>query len=192
MIICLVGKSGSGKTTVAKLLCSYSDDIYHVDIDSISHRIINYEEVLKKLVETFGNSVLKEGRIDRKELGRIVFTSKECMQQLEDITWPVMEREIDEIIHNYPEKIILLDWQLLPKTKYFKESNMRILVTTPLETRMKRAMLRDGISEEKFRERENASLLLKEEDFDYVIWNEDRENMNKEVLKVYEKSIIHR
>lgn len=192
MIICLVGKSGSGKTTVAKLLCSYSDDIYHVDIDSISHRIINYEEVLKKLVETFGNSVLKEGRIDRKELGRIVFTSKECMQQLEDITWPVMEREIDEIIHNYPEKIILLDWQLLPKTKYFKESNMRILVTAPLETRMKRAMLRDGISEEKFRERENASLLLKEEDFDYVIWNEDRENMNKEVLKVYEKSIIHR
>ena len=114
------------------------------------------------------------------------------MQQLEDITWPVMEREIDEIIHNYPEKIILLDWQLLPKTKYFKESNMRILVTAPLETRMKRAMLRDGISEEKFRERENASLLLKEEDFDYVIWNEDRENMNKEVLKVYEKSIIHR
>lgn len=192
MIICLVGKSGSGKSTVANLLCSYSDAMLHIDIDLISHKIINYEEILKSLVETFGSSILKDGRVDRKELGRIVFTNKDCMQQLEEITWPVMEREIDEMISAHPKSIILLDWQLIPKTKYFKDCDMRILVTAPLEVRMQRAMLRDGISEEKFREREEASLILSEEDFDYVILNEDREYMNKEVFKIYEKSIIHR
>lgn len=192
MIICLVGKSGSGKSTVAKFLCSYSTSILHIDIDSISHKVIDDDEVSKRLVKTFGSSILKDGKIDRKELGRIVFNSKECMSQLESITWPIMEKEIDEIISNHPQKIILLDWQLLPKTKYFKTCDMKILVTAPFLERMKRAVLRDSISEEKFKERENVSLELEEQDFDYVISNIDRENTNKEVFKIYETSIIHR
>lgn len=192
MIICLVGKSGSGKSTVANLLCSYSDSIFHIDIDSISHRIINDEEVSKRLVENFGDSIIKDGQIDRKELGRIVFSSRDCMSLLESITWPVMEKEIDSLIRNHPDNTILLDWQLLPKTKYFKTCDMRILVTAPFKERMKRAILRDHITEEKFQERESASLELKEQDFDYVILNIDRENTNREVFQIYEKSIIHR
>jgi len=96
MLICLVGKSGSGKSTVANLLCMHSNDILHVDIDTISHQIVNQKEVSAKLVDTFGNSILKDNQINRKELGRIVFNSTECMQKLEDITWPAMESEIDK------------------------------------------------------------------------------------------------
>ena len=191
MLICLVGKSGSGKSTVANLLCMHSKDILHVDIDTISHQIVNQKEVSAKLVDTFGNSILKDNQINRKELGRIVFNSTECMQKLEDITWPAMESEIDKIITDHRNRIVLLDWQLLPKTKYFKTCNMKILVTAPLDIRMKRAMLRDGITEEKFQEREHASLSFDEEDFDYIVYNDDREKLDEEVLKIYEKSIIH-
>ena len=62
MLICLVGKSGSGKSTVANLLCMHSNDILHVDIDTISHQIVNQKEVSAKLVDTFGNSILKDNQ----------------------------------------------------------------------------------------------------------------------------------
>lgn len=150
MIICLSGKSGSGKSFVASILSNHSGSIFHIDIDKISHTIINYEEVAKKLVDTFGLKIQKDGSIDRKELGKIVFNNKECMKQLEDITWPVMESEIDAIIKKQSDKIILLDWQLLPKTKYFKSCDIRILVTAQYSVRMKRAISRDNITEEKF------------------------------------------
>lgn len=192
MLICLSGKSGSGKSYVSSLFSSYSNNFLSIDIDTISHIVINYKEVADKLVQAFGKIIWKNEEIDRKALGKIVFNSKEKMQQLEDITWPVMEVEIDKIIKSNPNKIILLDWQLLPKTKYFKECDIKILVTAPLQIRMKRAMERDSITEEKFLERENAFLLVNESDFDYVILNLDKEKTKEEVYQIYEKSIIHR
>ena len=41
------------------------------------------------------------------------------MNRLEEITWSFMEQEIDTIINNNKDKIILLDWLLLPRTKFF-------------------------------------------------------------------------
>ncbi len=192
MIICLSGKSGSGKSYVSTLFRSYSNNFLVIDIDTISHTVIQYKEVVNKLVQTFGEQVWKNEKIDRNVLGKIVFNSEVMMKQLEDITWPAMEEEIDRIISDNHNKIILLDWQLLPKTKYFKECDMKILVTAPLEVRIERAMKRDHITREKFMERENASLILREEDFDYIISNTDKEKTKKEVYQIYEKSIVHR
>ena len=86
--------------------------------------------------------------------------------------------------------IIVLDWLLLPKTKYFYSSDLRILVEAPIETRMKRVLKRDNISTEKFLEREKASIDFSKYYFDEVINNSN--NIEREVNKIYEKSIISR
>ncbi len=192
MIICLSGKSGSGKSTVADLFCNISSSFLPIDIDLISHKIIDYPKISHDLVKTFGNTILKEGKIDRKELGRIVFHDEKKMKQLEDITWNAMEKEIDFIINRNSDKFILLDWQLLPKTKYFELADIKILVDAPLEIRKKRAISRDKISEEKFMERENASLDLYNYSFDEIIVNDGKRILKDEVYRIYEKSIVHR
>ena len=93
MIISIVGLSGSGKSIIAQTLENYSTHIIH--IDKIGHLSHQDPQVKQQLIETFGNEILTNKEIDRKKLGRIVFSSKEAMSKLEDITWSFMEKEID-------------------------------------------------------------------------------------------------
>ncbi len=192
MIISIVGLSNSGKGYISNYLKELNPNILHIDIDKIGHSIYENSVVLEEMINAFGNQIITEGKIDRHKLSKIVFNSSQAMQKLEDITWKYMEQEIDRIINDNPNRIILLDWQLLPKTKYFKKSSLKILVTASYKTRLYRAMSRDNITEDKFKERESASLSFNTEDFDYVIQNEELKETKKKVMMIYDKSIIHR
>ena len=114
------------------------------------------------------------------------------MSKLEDITWSFMEKEIDKIIKENKNKIILLDWLLLPRTKYFYESDLRILVKAPLEVRMQRALKRDNITPEKFLLRESSAPEIDETIFEYIINNINLNQTQERIKDIYDKSIIHR
>ena len=176
MIICLCGKSGSGKSTVASLI----PNSVHVDIDKIGHNSHNDLDVKNNLINTFGTSILTNNNIDRKKLGKIVFSNKNQMKKLEEITWNYMEKEIDKIITNNKDKTIILDYLLLPRTKYFNSSNLKILLDIPYEIRKERVMKRDNISKEAFDLRESASINYDEYEFDIIIKDE---NIKTKVLK---------
>ena len=49
MLISLVGKSGSGKTTIANKLKSLDNRIIHIDVDKISHQVLEYPEVVERI-----------------------------------------------------------------------------------------------------------------------------------------------
>lgn len=196
MIISIVGKSGSGKTTIAKTLESLDERIIHVDIDQISHQVLTFPEVQKSLQNTFGTDVVLDGEVQRKVLGKIVFTTPEQMQKLADITWHYMEEIIDSIIENNQGKIILLDYILLPKTKFFEQSDLKIWVDAPYETRVerviKRAVQEREVTRDYFKKRDRAGIEYEEGKYDVVINNTNKEKTQEEVKKVYEKSILRR
>lgn len=191
MIIVLCGRSNSGKGTFAKALTSLDSNIIHLDIDKIAHYINDKAEVIEKISNTFGRLVIKDNKVDRKELGKIVFNNKDKMKKLEDITWKYMEKEIDEFIANNEGKIVVLDYIMLPKTKYFKEADVRILIKASYEERLKRAMKRDNITKELFDQRDGAAIEHVESEFEYVIDTSDS-NIKDKVVEVYEQSIVSR
>lgn len=192
MIISIVGLSGSGKSLIAKTLEQYNKRIMHIDIDKIGHNSHEDPIVKKNLISSFGKDIITNEKIDRKKLANIVFNSKKAMKILEDITWNYMEKEIDTIIASNKDKIILLDWLLLPKTKFFIQSDFRILVTAPLDVRMQRAIARDNITKEKFLEREQSAPNIDETQFEYIINNINLTETQERVKSLYDKSIIHR
>lgn len=191
MLIVLCGKSNSGKGTVAKYFTTMSDNIIHLDIDKIAHQVNDKEVVIQEITQTFGKKVIDNNRVNRKELGKIVFNNQEEMNKLEAITWKYMQEEIDKFIAKNDNKIIILDYIMLPKTKYFKEADLRILVEAPYEKRIQRALIRDNITKELFDQRDNASIEYIERDFDYIINNDD-DNLKRKVEHIYEQSIISR
>ena len=99
------------------------------------------------------------------------------MDKLTNATWPFMENLIDKVIRENSDKIVVLDWQLLPKTKYMTACDLKILFDIPYEVRKKRAFLRDNITESDFELRDSASLDFQKEDFDFVLENNEKETI---------------
>ena len=177
MLIGICGKSGSGKTTLSKKLEQLSNNIIYLDIDKIGHNVLLYQNVKNELIDTFGLSIIKENEINRKVLSKLVFNSKEMMDKLTYITWKYMEMEIDNFIKKNENKIIILDWQLLPKTKYFNMCKIKILLDISYQTRKERAIKRDNITMEEFDLREKASINYNVDDFDIVINEKQKLNI---------------
>lgn len=183
MIIGICGKSGSGKTTLASHLAKEYENAINLDIDKIGHNVLTIEEVKCELVHSFGNNILKDNMIDKKRLGHIVFTSRLEMKKLSGITWKHMKIQIDKFLIDNEDKTIILDWLLLPKTKYFKMCDITVLLDIPYEIRKNRAIKRDNISKEAFDLREKASMDFNANSFDYVI-KEDNEEILKRLVNL--------
>lgn len=185
MIIGINGKSGSGKSTLARKIINKSNNkAIHLDIDKIGHSVLLLPEVKEELIKSFGESIIQKNNIDRKKLGEIVFASRKEMRKLSNITWKYMQIEIDNFLNIHKNKIIILDWLLLPITKYFAMCDIKIFLDIPYDVRKQRAMKRDNITKEAFDLREKASINFDESAFDYVIKDD-----NNEIIKRLVKSL---
>ena len=169
MIIGITGKSGSGKSTLANKIMKVFPYVVHLDIDNVGHEVLTRPEIIEEVIKAFGEDVIDKDNIDRKKLGDIVYSSRKEMDKLTEITWKYMKEEIDNFIRENKDKIIILDWLLLPKTPHYYQCDIRILLDTPINIRKKRAIKRDNISKERFDSREKASISFNKNEYDYVI-----------------------
>ena len=183
-IIGITGKSGSGKSTLTKLL-SEKLKCNSVDVDKIGHKATSDEKIAKKLCEVFGNEIVnKEGKIDRKKLGNIVFSSKEKMDILTDITWGYMQEILDEILKKETGEMIILEWALLPISKYWEQCDTKIIIKAEDEERKNKVMQRDQISEEYFLKRDAGCIDYGPFKFDYIFENDYKLETMQEIINV--------
>lgn len=182
MIIGICGKSGSGKSTLARNIIDCIDrEVVYLDIDKIGHHVLQIDRVKEELVRVFGLSIISNNSVDRKKLGKIVFRDKEEMNKLTDITWKYMEEYISSVIKDNSNKIIILDWILLPKTVFFDECNIKVLLDISYDVREKRAIIRDGITKDDFFLRDSSSIEYNNNEFDYVFSNNKDINIGRMV-----------
>jgi dephospho-CoA kinase len=102
------------------------------------------------------------------------------MKKLEKITQDFIEKEIDKFINENKDKIIILDYILLPITKYFKKCDIKILLDVPQNIRKIRVIQRDNITEEAFMLRDSSSIEYNKSDFDIVL-NSEKENILRRI-----------
>ncbi len=95
MIVGVGGKCCAGKDTLANMLkdAGYEE----ISVDALGHRAL--ESRRDEVVRRFGPGVLTpESRVDRKALGRIVFSDEKARKALEAIVHPEMKRLLAEEI----------------------------------------------------------------------------------------------
>ena len=89
--VVLTGSIATGKSTVSKMLTASGFHI--IDADQIAHKIL--DEQYQAIAEMFGETLIRDGRVERKALGSIVFADSAKRKALEALLHPLIydERE---------------------------------------------------------------------------------------------------
>ena len=100
-IIGITGNSGSGKSTVSKMI-SENYEAKIIDADKIAKEMtMDNGEYLQAIKQTFGEDVIKDNTLDRKKIADIVFSNKTEKEKLDSLTFEYVVRRIkEEIKHN--------------------------------------------------------------------------------------------
>ncbi len=90
----LTGNIGAGKSTVSKILKEEGYSV--VDADTIAHQCLDKStNTFDQIVNKFGSKILNHnGEIDRKELGKIIFSDSSMREWLEKIIHPFVQSEV--------------------------------------------------------------------------------------------------
>ena len=190
MLIGVVGKSGSGKSFLARKLSEYIENSIWVDIDKIGHSSLTDVNIKEELVNHFGIDILDNGVINRKKLSNIVFSDKKELEFLNNLTEKYIINEIEKIITSNKDKIVILEWALLTETRFFELCDIKILVEASKDLRAERVIKRDNVDISKFEAREKASYSYENLNFDFVLENNEQLDITRTVNKIYEKSYI--
>lgn len=151
-IIGLTGGMGSGKTTVANLFKELNVPVYIAD-EAGKFLMNNNESVKAKIIELFGAPAYKEEQLDRKYVASKVFNSSEKLEQLNHIVHPAVALDFKEWKNKQTSAYLLYEAAILFETGGYKNCDLIILVTAPLEERIKRLQIRDNSSLEEIESR---------------------------------------
>ncbi len=189
MALGLTGGLATGKSTAAEILASLGAEI--IDADRIAHQVLEPEgEAYSDVVAHFGRSILTEdGRVDRKKLGRIIFSSPVKRQQLEKLTHPhILEKIERRLEEDRDSSRIVLEAPLLFETGLEKLVQEIWVISARLENQIARLKRRDGLDREEALRRINAQLSLKEKRkrADLVIENNgSKAELKEKVVKAW-------
>ena len=188
-IIGITGNSGSGKSTISKLI-SKNYEAKIIDADKIAKEMTNSNgEYLQAIRQAFGNDVIKNNELDRKKLADIVFLNRAEKEKLDGLTLEYVVEEIKkelEANQNLDYQYIILDVPLLFESKLDKLCDYTIGVIAPKTEKIKRICKRDKLSKEKALQRLNSQpndeFFIKK--CDIVINNENKEETIKMVNEI--------
>lgn len=157
--IALTGGIATGKSTVASLLGL--NGLRIIDADTIAHRIL--DENASWVAEHFGDEYIKNAKVDRPALGKIVFSDPEAKKVLESFLHPKIRAAIEAESEKqdrlgYP---YLIDIPLFFETASYPIQNS-VVVYTPKAVQLERFMKRNGFSEEESLRRIESQMDIEE------------------------------
>ena len=188
-IIGITGGIGSGKSLICKIFSTMNIPIY--DADSRAKYLINNDLSLKNSIKNLlgENAYLPTGIYNRKWVASQVFNNPDLLKQLNSLVHPCVHKDSHDWVKKYSKSPFLIYEAALMKAA--GDNNMFdkvIVVNAPINLRIQRIQVRDKRSEQEIKDI-IARQISDEERLkiaDYVIENDDKEPVLKQVLELYE------
>ncbi len=193
-VVGLTGGIGSGKSLAAQFFSQLGAIV--IDADQLARSVIErgsegFDEVLLR----FGDTVLKNGDIDRVALGQIIFENPQAKKDLEAIIHPRIRTEFEEAVASLnPGQILVYEIPLLVETNAVERFDFIITVESKAELRKERLRARGMFhSDIEKRMASQATEAQRREIADCVITNDASEDeLLRQVENVWESTILPR
>tara|TARA_R110001632_G_scaffold152588_2_gene270267 strand:+ start:3452 stop:4048 length:597 start_codon:yes stop_codon:yes gene_type:complete len=184
MVVGITGGIGSGKSFVAKAICSFANTVYY-HADEEAKKIMNSSLSIKEqIISEFGQDSYSDNQLNRTYISSIVFKHPELLQKLNSIVHPIVKEHFRNFIKSQNENtLIIYENAILFEIGSDVICDCIISVNAPIDLRIKRVVERDHISEMNIRDRiknqwpDSKRNLLS----NYLICNVDK---NKTLLKI--------
>ncbi|CAN2202349.1 CoaE Dephospho-CoA kinase [Candidatus Nanopelagicaceae bacterium] len=193
-VVGLTGGIGSGKSLAAQFFSQLGALV--IDADQLARSAIErgsegFDEVLLR----FGDTILKNGDIDRVALGQIVFENPQAKKDLEEIIHPRIRAEFEEAVASLnPGQIMVYEIPLLVETNAADRFDFVITVESDPEVRKQRLRARGMFHSDI--EKRMASQATEEERravADCVLTNDGTEDdLLRQVENIWESTILPR
>jgi len=189
LVVALTGGIGAGKSLVAQYFSELGARV--VDADQLARIAIERGSTgFDDVVTRFGESILRNGDIDRKALGEIVFKDKSAKAALEAIIHPKVRELFFEVVNDLAaDEILIYEIPLLVETGAASNFDQIITVEADLELRKSRLLKRGMfISEIESRLAAQASPAEREAVATHVIENSgDEDQLLRKVENLWEE-----
>jgi len=193
-VVGLTGGIGSGKSLAAQFFSQLGALV--IDADQLARSVIErgsegFDEVLLR----FGDTVLKNGDIDRVALGQIIFENPQAKKDLEEIIHPRIRAEFEEAVASLdPGQIMVYEIPLLVETNAADRFDFVITVESDADLRKQRLRARGMFHSDI--EKRMASQATEEQRraiADCVLTNDGGEDeLLRQVENVWESTILPR
>lgn len=152
-VIGLTGNIACGKSTVLAMLRDLGAET--IDADIVAHQVMEPGgAVYKKVVSAFGPGILDPGgRVDRRQLGELVFSQPSELERLERIVHPVVKSVVEAQLQQSGAKVTVVDAIKLLESSMGAHCDTIWVVTCRREQQLERLVRTRGMSEEEARRR---------------------------------------
>jgi dephospho-CoA kinase len=184
----ITGGIGTGKTLICQMFSLLGVLVYNADLRS--KEILQTATVKEKLRHVFGEKIFENENISRKKLAEIVFVNPELLHQLNSILHPAVFADFDNWCEqNHHQHYVLKEAALIYETIIHQKLDKIIVVTAPEKIRIKRAMLRDNLSETEIRNRMKNQMSEEEKisRADFIIYNDDKNLVIPQIINIHQQ-----
>ena len=137
-VIALTGGIGCGKSLAVQYFAELGALV--IDADQLARAAIERGSAgFDEVVTLFGDSILKDGNIDRRALGEIIFKDPKSKVALENVVHPFVRKEFEEAVASLKgDQVLVYEIPLLFETNAHERFDLVITVESEMENRVAR------------------------------------------------------
>lgn len=191
----ITGGIGSGKSTVCQIFATLGISIYDAD-SRAKYLMSNSNEITNTVKRSFGQAAYFEnGELNRTYLAQEIFSNPQKAKILEQIVHPAVAKDYLSWVETNKSKspYLLKEAALMFETGGNKFLDKIILVSANEDLRIRRVLQRDPQrSKEQIRAiiKKQMPESEKQKRADYIIDNNGKQELIKQVVKLHEKFLL--